>query len=204
MKIHIVQKGESLWSIAEKYDVDFQQLVDLNTQLASPEMIMPGMKIRIPVLTKEKPEHKNKEKLQLDQIPTKPIYHLAEDDHHKPRDFEIEKPDIEVNKTLPVMDEMNNQLDVGENKQQHLNMMEQEQNHLYMPIYVPIYYPYYYPVRSMSCPFCGFSEASSTEQATQTPFRNEEEKAAETLAIQVKAPPTLSNAFQQPREIGVE
>lgn len=48
MKIHIVQKGDTLWKIAKQYGVDFQELIASNPQLASPDMIMPGMKIKIP------------------------------------------------------------------------------------------------------------------------------------------------------------
>ena len=49
LKIHIVQKGDTLWTIAKKYNVNFEELKKLNTQLSNPEMIMPGMKIKIPV-----------------------------------------------------------------------------------------------------------------------------------------------------------
>ncbi|ANB57672.1 spore coat assembly SafA domain protein [Anoxybacillus sp. B7M1] len=48
MKIHIVQKGDTLWKIAQKYGVDFEQLKHLNGQLSNPDLIMPGMKIKIP------------------------------------------------------------------------------------------------------------------------------------------------------------
>ncbi|MCC9022276.1 spore coat assembly protein SafA [Bacillus nakamurai] len=48
MKIHIVQKGDSLWKIAEKYGVDFEEIKKLNTQLSNPDLIMPGMKIKVP------------------------------------------------------------------------------------------------------------------------------------------------------------
>nr|WP_078545375.1 SafA/ExsA family spore coat assembly protein [Litchfieldia alkalitelluris] len=48
MKIHIVQKGETLWKISQKYGVDFEELKKLNSQLSNPDMIMPGMKIKIP------------------------------------------------------------------------------------------------------------------------------------------------------------
>lgn len=48
MKIHIVQKGDTLWKIAKKYGVDFDELKKMNAQLSNPEMIMPGMKIKIP------------------------------------------------------------------------------------------------------------------------------------------------------------
>ncbi|MED2999261.1 SafA/ExsA family spore coat assembly protein [Bacillus velezensis] len=48
MKIHIVQKGDSLWKIAEKYGVDLEELKKLNHQLSNPDLIMPGMKIKVP------------------------------------------------------------------------------------------------------------------------------------------------------------
>lgn len=53
LKIHIVQKGDTLWEIAKKYDVDFEELKQQNSHLASPDMIMPGMKIRIPTHSKK-------------------------------------------------------------------------------------------------------------------------------------------------------
>ena len=48
MKIHIVQKGDTLWKIAKKYGVDFEELKKINSHLSNPDMIMPGMKIKIP------------------------------------------------------------------------------------------------------------------------------------------------------------
>lgn len=48
MKIHIVQKGDTLWNLAQKYGVDFQELLEANSHLANPDLIMPGMKIKIP------------------------------------------------------------------------------------------------------------------------------------------------------------
>jgi morphogenetic protein associated with SpoVID len=48
VKIHIVQKGDTLWIIAKKYGVDFEELKKLNSQLSNPDMIMPGMKVKVP------------------------------------------------------------------------------------------------------------------------------------------------------------
>ncbi len=48
MKIHIVQQGDTLWKLAKKYDVDFEQLKAVNNHLSNPDVIMPGMKIKIP------------------------------------------------------------------------------------------------------------------------------------------------------------
>lgn len=48
MKIHIVQKGDTLWTIAKKYGVNFEELKKMNAQLSNPDLIMPGMKIKVP------------------------------------------------------------------------------------------------------------------------------------------------------------
>lgn len=64
MKIHIVQKGDTLWEIAKKYNVDFEELKQLNSHLASPDMIMPGMKIRIPTATKTIKQGKSNTEIQ--------------------------------------------------------------------------------------------------------------------------------------------
>ncbi|WP_230203554.1 SafA/ExsA family spore coat assembly protein, partial [Bacillus massiliigorillae] len=61
MKIHIVQKGDTLWKLAKKYGVPFEELKKLNSQLSNPDMIMPGMKIKIPGVdtTKNPASHSN-------------------------------------------------------------------------------------------------------------------------------------------------
>lgn len=82
MKIHIVQKGDTLWSIAEKYGVDFEQLKSVNVHISSPDMIMPGMKIKVPTedkhvkhKTKKQPAYSSpklqQEKSQAKQKPSK-------------------------------------------------------------------------------------------------------------------------------------
>ncbi|MFU0791964.1 SafA/ExsA family spore coat assembly protein [Virgibacillus proomii] len=90
MKIHIVQKGDTMWEIAQQYGVDFEELKQLNSQISSPDMIMPGMKIKIPgsskavkqkqqMKPKEKPMHPYKE------MKTKPMPVIKEDDKKKPK-----------------------------------------------------------------------------------------------------------------------
>ncbi|MFB5164948.1 SafA/ExsA family spore coat assembly protein [Parageobacillus toebii] len=64
MKIHIVQKGDTLWKIAQKYGVDFEHLKKMNGHLSNPDMIMPGMKIKVPTagvpVKKEAPKKETK------------------------------------------------------------------------------------------------------------------------------------------------
>ncbi|MGP4041726.1 SafA/ExsA family spore coat assembly protein [Gracilibacillus sp. D59] len=62
MKIHIVQKDETLWKIAQKYGVNLDDVIAANPQISNPEMIMPGMKIKIPTTSgsKQQPAPSNK------------------------------------------------------------------------------------------------------------------------------------------------
>jgi len=53
LKIYIVQKGDTLWEIAKENHVDFEEIIKLNPQLSSPDMIMPGMKIKIPSVSQQ-------------------------------------------------------------------------------------------------------------------------------------------------------
>ncbi|MFM1652383.1 SafA/ExsA family spore coat assembly protein [Brevibacillus sp. B_LB10_24] len=48
MKIHIAQKGDTMWKIANEYGVDFQELLRTNSQLKNPDRISPGVKIKLP------------------------------------------------------------------------------------------------------------------------------------------------------------
>lgn len=102
LKIHIVQKGDTLWEIAKTYGVDFEQLQELNSQISSPDMIMPGMKIKVPSPTKPvkketvsvketKKEKPLVEESKKKEIP-KPLPMIKEDDHQKPTKIKPEMP----------------------------------------------------------------------------------------------------------------
>ena len=109
MKIHIVQKGDTLWELSKKYGVDFEELKKVNSQLASPDMIMPGMKIKIPSATKAvKKETKKetfvKEKPKETQKPfkdmsPKPMPVIYEDEKEKK---EYVKPEMPIQPQLPM------------------------------------------------------------------------------------------------------
>ncbi|TCP99680.1 SafA/ExsA family spore coat assembly protein [Serpentinicella alkaliphila] len=45
---HTVVSGDTLWKIAQKYQVGVSELVNINTQLQNPDLIYPGMRITIP------------------------------------------------------------------------------------------------------------------------------------------------------------
>lgn len=117
MKIHIVQKGDTLWKIAKKYGVDFEELKGMNTQLSNPDLIMPGMKIKVPsgnvAVKKEAPINKEapiqqtapiKKEAPIQQ--TAPIQEEAPIQKQMPKaehPFAKEKPKavVDVEDTLP-------------------------------------------------------------------------------------------------------
>ncbi|TFJ93999.1 SafA/ExsA family spore coat assembly protein [Lentibacillus salicampi] len=104
MRIHIVQKGDTLWEIAKQYGADFEQVKQLNPQLSSPDMIMPGMKIKIPASSKPvKKEGTHKKEIQKEtQMPSvekpykdtspKPMPIMKEDDVKQPKEIKPKMP----------------------------------------------------------------------------------------------------------------
>ncbi|MCG7410224.1 LysM peptidoglycan-binding domain-containing protein [Paenibacillus sp. ACRRX] len=48
MKIHIVKKGESLYSLSQKYGVSLDTLISMNPQLSDPNKLDVGMKVKVP------------------------------------------------------------------------------------------------------------------------------------------------------------
>ncbi|SEO35528.1 morphogenetic protein associated with SpoVID [Amphibacillus marinus] len=107
MKIHIVQQGDTLWNIAKKYNVDFQALKAANTQLANPDMLMPGMKIKVPTESKQVSQQgsqaptaqKGAVKEPFKHVPQK-AHPVVKEDDHKPKKEVVKKaPQKQV--TLP-------------------------------------------------------------------------------------------------------
>ncbi|WP_067837349.1 SafA/ExsA family spore coat assembly protein [Amphibacillus sediminis] len=101
MKIHIVQKGDTLWNLAKKYNVDFQELKDLNSQLANPDLLMPGMKIKIPTEKKMVQKEGTKEQVitPYKPLPQKAQPVIKEDDHKAKKEVPKQLPKKQV--TLP-------------------------------------------------------------------------------------------------------
>lgn len=48
MKIHIVKQGDSLYEIAKRYNVPLEKLIEANPQIANPEVLNIGDKVKIP------------------------------------------------------------------------------------------------------------------------------------------------------------
>ncbi|REE69480.1 morphogenetic protein associated with SpoVID [Paenibacillus taihuensis] len=48
MKIHIVKKGDTLYLIAQKYNVSLEEIIKLNPEITNPDQIDIGMKVKVP------------------------------------------------------------------------------------------------------------------------------------------------------------
>ncbi|TRM12821.1 SafA/ExsA family spore coat assembly protein [Lentibacillus cibarius] len=115
MKIHIVQKGDTLWEIAKQYNADFEQVKEMNPQLSSPDMIMPGMKIKIPSSSKPvKAEKTKKKEMQKPEVEKpykdtspKPKPVEKEDDVKPPKPVEPKMPIQQQAMQVPIEQEMN-------------------------------------------------------------------------------------------------
>lgn len=49
--IYIVQRGDSLWKIAVKYQVGLSEIIASNPQFKNPDLIYPGDKVYVPLFT---------------------------------------------------------------------------------------------------------------------------------------------------------
>jgi morphogenetic protein associated with SpoVID len=111
LKIHVVQKGDTLWEISQKYGVDFEEVKQLNSHLSSPDMIMPGMKIKVPTSSKnvkhESKPVKETKKEQVKQpykdISPKPMPVIKEDDKKPPKKVEPEMPKMPQMPMQPIV-----------------------------------------------------------------------------------------------------
>ncbi len=91
LRIHIVQKGDTLWKIAKEYGISFEDLKRLNVHLANPDYIVPGMEIILPEKINKEQPHRDAHK----EMPRK--------ETHVPKETPITKeaPKKEVQKPMP-------------------------------------------------------------------------------------------------------
>ncbi len=134
MKIHIVQQGDTLWNLAKKYGVDFEQLKEVNNHLSNPDVIMPGMKIKIPTagvpvkkqVKKEAPISDSLKPKKEVQVPKKemkappPKMPVAKEAPIKPLQ-PVQQPIIPAPQPMPApqLHHMNMNFNIYKQKQQH-------------------------------------------------------------------------------------
>ncbi len=47
---HTVERGDTMWKLAVKYEVGTREIIEANRQIANPDLIYPGQKLTIPTL----------------------------------------------------------------------------------------------------------------------------------------------------------
>lgn len=95
VQIHVVKKGDTLWNIAKQYGIGFEELKALNSHLANPDYIVPGMEIMLP-------DNATKAKSMTKEQKTAPIQSI--DKSNKQKMTEEIKP-IEKELPMPEMPE---------------------------------------------------------------------------------------------------
>ena len=51
VKIHTVVPGDSMWKIAVRYEIGVSEIIQANPQITNPNLIYPGQKLTVPVLS---------------------------------------------------------------------------------------------------------------------------------------------------------
>ncbi|TFB24922.1 LysM peptidoglycan-binding domain-containing protein [Filobacillus milosensis] len=59
MRIHVVQKGETFESIAKAYDLTVDQLIQMNRHLDRSNVLLPQMKVKVPLNVQKSPKMSN-------------------------------------------------------------------------------------------------------------------------------------------------
>lgn len=151
MKFHIVGNGESVDDILNGYDITIDELKNENKHIRIWEYLIPGTKLKIPVLTESIIENINEiEPFIEDYYPKLKI----QDDYENIIEEENNEIEIEPNNDFNVIEESNvteEQLNVVEEDEKHIeeiieknieNNYNRQNNHM---IYRYIYpQPYYY------------------------------------------------------------
>ncbi|GGF06925.1 hypothetical protein GCM10010954_01730 [Halobacillus andaensis] len=103
MRIHVVQKGDTLWKISKKYGVDFEELKSVNSQLSNPDMIMPGMKIKVPQGKKQVKKEAPKKEAPKKEMPMKemPKKEMPKKEMPKPKPVPKPMPQIKEDEKMP-------------------------------------------------------------------------------------------------------
>lgn len=142
MKIHIVQQGDTLWKLAKKYDVDFEQLKAVNNHLSNPDVIMPGMKIKIPTggvpvkkqtIKKEQPVQVKEQPIQVKEQPIQMKEQPKAKEMPLPKKEEVKVPE-EIKKPEPII-----QQPIAQPPQQPITQEQYLQNmNMNFNIYKPV------------------------------------------------------------------
>lgn len=94
-KLHTIRKGETLWSIAQRYTgsgANYRQIAKLNN-IKNPNLIYAGQTIEIPIKTSNSSKSSSSpSKTSKDVKPAKPSKYILRPEEEKPRRFEFKEP----------------------------------------------------------------------------------------------------------------
>jgi len=131
VRIHIVQKGDTLWKIARQHGISFEDLKRLNAHLANPDYIVPGMEIILPDMNgKNNPNHSNNTNNANKVLPKSSVKEYAVREHAK--EFVKEQPIQQ----LPIQ-----QLPIKEQPVKEFPIKEAPVKEIPLPIPAPIPIP---------------------------------------------------------------
>lgn len=105
VRIHIVQKGETLWRIAKQYGIGLDELKSLNSHLANPDYIVPGMEIILPDSATPTKSNMTKEQLTA-PMPTKEMQTAPKEMQTAPKEMQTAPKEMQTAPKEMVTQEM--------------------------------------------------------------------------------------------------
>lgn len=155
VRTHIVQKGDTLWKIAKQYGIDFEELKRLNSHLANPDYIVPGMEIILPDdHSIRKPSQVQKElpeKAKTVEVPKKEkkaetppkAKEIVLPEKKQPVEKEMKLPEIPPTPPVPQIVPIPQQVHPHEKTEFHLDFSPHLniQRHMAQPQFMPIPQP---------------------------------------------------------------
>jgi len=161
MKYHVVQINETVHDIARKYQISVEEIMKLNRHITSPEYIIPGMKLRLPVLTEEVSEELKDNFLDIEKY--YPKIEDFKDDLTETNDYNNDNKNILDNN---VSNQQPNYIPPFSNYYNYYNPYMYQTPYYYYPLNN---YPRVIPIEPLSTTSSLVEEKPSTERQLFTP-----------------------------------
>ncbi len=152
MKFHIVGTGETIEEILDNYDMSFSELKKENKHIRSWNYLVPGTKLKIPVITETMNEEINAiEPFIEDYYPKIKIANEPYEEIKMPEETTTDNESIDLKEEI-ITEEKNSEEDIiieePEKKQEKMEEVIKQQNNNFRPHFNYPYYPYnpYYPI----------------------------------------------------------
>lgn len=152
MKFHIVGTGETIEEILDNYDMSFSELKKENKHIRSWNYLVPGTKLKIPVITETMNEEINAiEPFIEDYYPKIKIANEPYEEIKMTEETTTDNESIDLKEEI-ITEEKNSEEDIiieePEKKQEKMEEVIKQQNNNFRPNFNYPYYPYnpYYPI----------------------------------------------------------